>query len=160
MIGYWNMLSARERLLLMIAAGLAFIVLLYAFVVRPVTLYKEEAEQNYERAITLYENIISGSDQALALQAATPKRIKADTDQPARVVIALAARDADVQVSRIQPGEEGALAIWVDSAAAPNIYRWLAALEAKHSISPVKVSMNKTSVDGMVRAQVEFGPEA
>jgi len=149
-------LSQREKLLLATAMVLATFVLLYMAVIRPVNAYGLKAKQEYENAQGLYERVTTGAKQVAVLKAGTNSGKKLKSTQPFRVQVSLIARSVGVPINRIQPSDDGALTIWIDGVPAQSVYRWLAALETDYSISPVRVSMQKSGTEGLVRTQVQF----
>ncbi|TNE66117.1 MAG: type II secretion system protein M [Alphaproteobacteria bacterium] len=150
----WQSLTAREQGLILIAGGLTALMLVWLVLVRPVAAYRADSERSLTAARATYEQVAAGAALVEAYRAGGSTATR--SDQPLRVLVATAARDAGVSISRLQPGEDGALGVWVDSVASPALYGWLHALAEQHNVAPAKVFIQKSGTSGMLRVQVQF----
>lgn len=155
MKSYWNTLTSREQLLIMLAGGLLIFTLLYLLVVRPVNLYGQSADMELKRAEALYTSIARIAERVSQLKnQSTPKR--QSSGQSVRIILSQSARASGVLINRIQPDTDNALTIWVEGTPSRALYDWLQKLDGEHAIAPVKVSLQKTGSAGLVRAQLQF----
>ena len=155
MTEFWQNLTARERAMVSIAGGLAVLVLGYFMLVRPLAAYEAESQRALARAQAVYQQIDAGAAEVEAARGST--QAKGAETTSVRVAVAQSARETGVAISRLQPGADGALTVWVESVSSPVFYRWLEALSAAHGIAPVKVVAQKSSAGGQLRVQLEFG---
>lgn len=156
MTEYWNSLTDRERMLLIIGGGVALVVLGYFAVFRPLAGYVNASEREVVGAGALYERISAGAAEVTAARekgAAGPQRA---ASVPLRVAVSRAARGAGVAISRIQPAEDGGLTVWVESVSSPLMYRWINQLASIHGIAPAKVIAQKSATEGRLRVQLQF----
>lgn len=155
MKSYWNSLTSREQLLIMIAGGLLVLTLLYLFIIRPVSAYGQSADMELKRAEALYTSMAQTAERVSQLKHHfTPKR--QPSGQSVRVILSQSARASGVLINRIQPDTDNALTIWVEGTPSRALYDWLQKLDGEHAIAPVKVSLQKTGSAGLVRAQLQF----
>lgn len=153
---FWVNLTARERILVMVAGGLLVLFSVALGVVRPLSQYYNQSQQNLAAAQGELKALVELTSEYSRLQNTDSNAAKPDGNtQSARVIISVSARDAGLVVSRIQPAEDGRLTLWMDSVASPAFYRWLRDLEEVHGLAPELVSLQKAG-SGSLRAQVQF----
>ncbi len=154
---YWTNLTSREKTLILVAGGLSIIVLLYLAVFKPLVSYQTASEQNLNAAERLHGQIVSGA-AALAVLKGDGETLTNNSrgQQPLRVSVATAARATGVAISRLQPAENGALTVWVESVAAGELYRWMTHMAAENGITPTKVLAQKSASAGRLRVQLQF----
>lgn len=153
---FWQKLTDRERLLVTVAGVLVGLFIIALAVVRPLIAMQENSRRNLAAAEEEYDHIQSLAGEYHRLESAVTKNeATTQNDQPKRVLIAIAARETGVVVTRIQPTEKGGLTLWIDSVSSIAFYTWLKQLEGQHRLSPDQVSLQKSS-DGTLRAQVQF----
>lgn len=153
---YWNSLTERERLMVMIGGALAVLVLGYFAVLRPLAGYVSASERDMAAARASYERIASGAAEVTAARERGTSSNQRASSVPLRVAVSRAARDAGVAISRIQPGENGGLTVWVESVPSPVMYRWINQLSNTHGIAPAKVIAQKSATEGRLRVQLQF----
>ena len=150
----WQNMTNRERNLIMVAGGLALLVAIYLLLMRPLSAYVSDSERELRRAETTYINVAAGAAEIRAAGDAGGERPQR-TD-PLRLAVAKAARANNVQISRIQPGENGSLTVWIESVPSQRLYVWLQQLSADSGISPSKLNAQKSRTQGMLRLQIQF----
>lgn len=154
---YWSSLTSREKTLIMVAGGLSIVVLLYLAVFKPLVSYQAESAARFKAAQQLHQQIVNGASVIAAHQgdgaAVTASNSRS---QPLRVSVATAARATGVAISRLQPAENGALTVWVESVAAGELYRWMTHMAEENGITPTKVLAQKSSSAGRLRVQLQF----
>lgn len=155
MSDYWNNLTARERLLIGVAGGLTFLVLFYFLLIRPLNGYVAESEHAVARAQATYQQIAAGAAEISAIRQDGGGAAPQATESP-RVVVARTARDAGVAISRIQPGANEGLTVWVENVPSPLFYRWLQVMADQHGVAPSKVIAQKSTSEGRLRVQLQF----
>jgi type II secretory pathway component PulM len=153
---YWQSLTERERLLVTIAGVVLAVFIIVLAVVRPLVVMKIDSRQNLSAAQAQHDRI-----QGLAIEykrldsGASERGSRLERDQPMRVLVAIAARETGVVVTRLQPTEQGGLTLWIDSVSSVAFYAWLKQLDSQFGLSPELVSLQKSG-DGTLRAQVQF----
>lgn len=157
MAEYWNTLTGREKLLVSVAVGLTILIFVYFTAVKPLIEYKQNSQNNVQAAERLYVQIARGS-AVLNAHKGSIKARDADTggQQPLRVSVSIAARATGVAISRIQPTDNGALTVWVESVTASELYRWMGRMAEEKGIAPTKVLAQKSLSAGRLRVQLQF----
>lgn len=147
----WAERSAREQILLALAAGLIGAILVWYALLSPVMADRAEAERDFVRAAERYEAMVAGVAryQALSSGEARSRRDAA----PLRTVIGRTASARGVAISRVQPLDDGRLGVWLDTVEADVLTAWLAALTADEGVRIDRVSLDREG-DGVVRAQL------
>ncbi len=157
MVEYWNALTGREKLLVSVAFGLTILVSVYFTAVRPLVDYQQDSQNNLQAAERLHAQIARGAVVLNAhkgsVKVGDPN---AEGQQPLRVSVSIAARATGVAISRIQPADNGALTVWVESVTANELYRWMGHMAEANGIAPSKVLAQKSSAAGRLRVQLQF----
>lgn len=154
---YWHSLTSRERLLISVAGGLAFLVLIYFLVARPMQARHEDSLRALSAAQGTYDTVLKRAAQLKSADAAADARGQANGETVTlRVAVSRAARETGVTISRLQPSEDGALTIWVEGVQSATLYRWLNVLADQQGVGPANVLVQKTSSGEGLRAQVRF----
>jgi type II secretory pathway component PulM len=156
MTEYWNTLTDRERLLMMVMAVLAVLVLGYFALVRPLAGYVASSERTLAAAQATYERVAADAAEVTAARQQGSGEGTRASDVPLRVAVSRAAREAGVSISRIQPGADGGLTVWVEGVPSPQMYRWVQQLIEAHGIAPAKVIAQKSTTEGRLRVQLQF----
>ena len=104
-----------------------------------------------------YERVATGAAEVIAARSLGEQGTKQASDVPLRIAVSRAARDEGVAISRIQPVDDGGLTVWVESVSAPLMYRWISQLASAHGVAPAKVIAQKSTVEGRLRVQLQFG---
>ncbi len=108
---WWDGLVPRERALLGVLGALVALLLLVFALILPVLDARDAAADALRSAKT---------EQALLARAAPASSA---ARQPfTRSALLQAARDQGIQISRIQPGEEGEFSVWIDDAPTQALY--------------------------------------
>lgn len=159
MTDFWNNLTGRERLMLLIGGCVALVVLGYFAFLRPLVGYVSASEREVAAARATYERISAGAAEVTAARERGAANNQRTANVPLRVAVSRAARGAGVAISRIQPAEDGGLTVWVESVSSPLMYRWINQLANSHGIAPAKVIAQKSATEGRLRVQLQFeGP--
>ena len=153
---FWTNLTDREKRLVSFAGALSFFVLLYMGIFRPLVAYHEASELELASAKNTYEAIARGAAVVSALGQEN-QQTSQNAQQPIRVTVSTAARATGVAISRLQPGDDGSLTVWVETVAPGDLYGWMNYMAVEGGISPAKVIIQKTAADGRLRAQLQFG---
>lgn len=148
----WLERSERERTMLLAALTLAGLVGFYQFIHIPLSDYKAAAEWRYTMAQSLYREVRAGAADARAVKEAG--RAQPKQDITIRSAVSATARDAGLQITRMQPMEDEGLNLWIDEADAKLLHRWLLGLQENYGISVGKASIRGNEGKGTVRAQL------
>jgi len=154
MTEYWQSLTDRERLLVQLAGGLAVLVILYLAIIRPLQAYERESERALARAENDYLQVASAAAEIKAAGGAAKEAGR--SQDPLRLAVAKSARAKSVQISRLQPGENGSLTVWIETVSSTKLYGWLQQLALEGGISPAKLNAQKSRVEGLLRVQIQF----
>lgn len=138
----------RERVLLMILAGLLFVFFAWFAITR-------------ERGPTGAAELEAAQiDRELWLRA-SPRLVSGPASGPrsefTRGALVNLARKRGVNLSRVQPQSGGGLSIWVDDAATSSLYGLINELVSNYSIE-VETALITTAVNGGINAQLTLVP--
>jgi type II secretory pathway component PulM len=150
----WFMhLSSRDRAIVVGVGILALLVLGWLAIWRPVVGYHADERQNYVRASGDYD-FMRQSLARMPARSAQPTKQAGDQETSLRVVAGQAARGMSLAITRLQPGEDDSLTMWLDSADGGLLYQWLALIGQRHDIRVKNISVSKNEGQGTVRVQV------
>ncbi len=150
----WMARSPRERLLLSVAGVLAALMLVWFALAAPALAARERAGRAYASAADLYEEMTAGAREAARLRLSAPA-IQDEADQaPLRTAASALARDFGLQISRIQPGEAGALAFVFETADPGDLFRWIEGLQTRYGVAASTVTLRRNDGARTVQASV------
>lgn len=156
MKSYWQTLTEREKILVSCASILLSVTAIYMLIFRPLVAYHAESDRVYTRALDQFQTVRA---YASHLDNLTDDASTKSPNQPRaslRMAVSSAARAADIEISRLQPSEDGTLTIWAEQIQSQQLFLWLDTLAKSHSIGPQNVLIQKTSVPGNLRVQLQF----
>ncbi|MEJ2063254.1 MAG: type II secretion system protein M [Reinekea sp.] len=151
LIERWMGLSRRDQ---QVAVGLsvALVVAIVVFgLIVPIAKKKADAEQNYDSASSVLNELVSLAPQAMATgNSSGPKNPNSLNSDIRR----LAARNG-VEIQRFEPDGDF-LKVWLEDVRYPSVVQWLGALEAT-GIEHLELTMEDRPKPGFVSVRVTFG---
>lgn len=157
---YWQTLTQREKLLVSGAGVLVLVTAVYMVVVRPLVAYHTESARAYSSALSQYQTVRTYAAQLTAAGNKAASQQSNSRQESLRTAVSSSARAADVEISRLQPSEDGTLTIWAEKIQAQKLFLWLDTLAKMHEIGPQNILIQKTSTPGTLRVQLQFSDVA
>ncbi len=148
MSAWWQDLSARERVLVMIAAGLAGLLLISLAVVRPLLDLRADAERRAQVARDDYE-----LTAAAAAVAGGGAQLSGDTQTPMRQAVIATAASAGIELVRIGAETDGQLEIQAAPVSGDIFFSWLGQLQGGYGASVAFADVTRGEA-GLVNPQV------
>lgn len=145
---WWADLSKREQTLVGVAAMLFAVFFLSFLVVRPLTQWREDADNRAAAARDGYELVAS----AAAVGAATSPRGRT-SNTPLRQAVLSSASAAGIELVRISNANEGQVEVQSQPVDGDRLYAWLETLEKRHGATVIFADIARGE-EGMVNAQV------
>ncbi len=142
--------TPRERWLVLIMGSMLIIFIGWQFAIKPVLDMRANSRTAQAAAIRDYDIVRIGLPK-LRPQSATNK---AAFNSGAVNQIA---RQVGVDVTRMQPGAEGALQVWFEDTSAPKFYGFLSQLTAKYNVTIDRAQITRRD-DGLVSSQITLAP--
>jgi general secretion pathway protein M len=152
MIALWTEREPREKVLIGVALGLVFVLLLGQFVIKPMMNYPVAQKRVLEQA---ERDLNVMRDGKLALMGAKPQVRQALEVNEAQSMITNSAGQNGLAITRRQPNGDTGLTVWLETVDSKLMYQWLDELTGKYEISVLGANLNRND-DGTVRAQLTF----
>ncbi len=140
--------NARERGLILLAGALIALFALWQFVISPSLSWAHSAQENHLRAQRDHTLI----SQGVARLNPTDAPSKSAFNRAAVIEIA---NQTGVTLSRVEPGRNDALRIWLDDSRAANVYSFLTALDKHYKVDITHAQMTRRE-GNLVAAQFTF----
>ena len=157
MTNWWSGLEARERLLIMVAAMLTAIVLVWQFVLVPTLNTRAEARATLEESdrtlSRIQENYMRKRAQGAASPANVGPAVASIEDFKARVTGA--ASDMGLSIARLQGDNTTYVRLVLENADPRMIFLWLEDIQAKHNGQVSRFNMEQAG-GGQVRVNVDL----
>ena len=152
-------LSPREKLILSIGVIIFVLFTGYMGLIRPVTAALDVSQREQAAAEARYNRVAS---MLASYTPAAPDTSPAAQQQtvPLRRALTNVSRRTTITISRLQPGANGALTVWIDGTDMPSLARWIVALEAEYGHRVQKATLAKNSDGTTIRAQIQFQGDA
>ena len=148
MTAWWNDLSARERVMLVTAAGLAGVLLVTFAILRPLSALSTSAAQRASSARSGYE--LTATAAALA---GTSAPIAEDGVTPLRQAVIATAGAAGIELIRIGTEADGQLEIQAAPVGGDVFFAWLSQLYSQYGASVAFADIARGE-GGLVNPQV------
>jgi len=144
----WSERTGREKILLLVAAGLCILFVLWQFAVRPVLNYHDNAAAQFSLAERDLQ--IVRSKLPLVMPQGTPSG-------PAfnRVVLITAAKKRGIALSRVQPEGDSGLDVWFDTVSVQQFYALMTDIVIKNGAVITRVHLGSADPQ-TINAQVRF----
>ncbi|MEZ5893094.1 MAG: type II secretion system protein GspM [Parvularculaceae bacterium] len=146
MTGWWHDLSARERLMVMIAGGLAAVLFLSLAVIRPLGDWREDARAKARSARDGYELTAA----AAAVSGGAPG---ADADVELRDALLSTAAASGFELVRIGSETDGQIEIQLAPVDGDAFFAWIAQLQSRYGVHVAFADLSRDSA-GQLKAQV------
>ena len=145
---WWHDLSARERMLILVAGGLAGLLFLSLAIVRPLADLRADAARKAASARDGYELTAAAAAVAGGGEASAPQ-----ARAPLRQAVLDTARAAGVEIVRIGAENNGQLEIQAAPVSGDVFFTWLAQLQGNYGASVAFADIARGE-NGMVTPQV------
>ncbi|MEL6686545.1 MAG: type II secretion system protein GspM [Pseudomonadota bacterium] len=139
---WWDRREPRERLLLSILAPVATLFILIFGLILPVQSARADATADLKRA----------QADLIAVSRLTPASEGAGRLPFDRSVLVTVARAQDVRLTRVQPGTDGTLSVWIDEAQTQRLYAFFDALLSDYAVGLDQVIVS-ADANGQLSAQ-------
>lgn len=150
-MNYWNNLDARERLLLLVAGALIVVLAIFFLGVRPVLSAKTKAETAQSTALRDLEILQTNLPKLSGASAV------AGTQPLDRNSVIQSVQINNLELSRIQPENNGALKLWFDEATTPQLYKFISDVTGTYAATVSSVQITRKN-NGKVGATLTFTP--
>jgi len=150
---WWFERTSREQVLIIASALLIGLFIFYQGALKPLYAFHAAAKQSHAVARDYLAEVEAAARSVRTLKAPAQGRQPLD-DGGLRTAAAVAAKEAGVSITRLQPLNDGAVELWLDDVPAPQVYRWLAILNERHGIVITKADIRRSGESGAVRVQV------
>lgn len=149
----WQRLKRREQFALLLAGGAVALFVLYLGLVRPLVALRQETQRSVGAAQTTYLQVVSAAQELDFLRWSSVEAGPAGADRlPLRTRISRSAADLGLALSRVQPGEDGQLSVWLDQADARLVLKWLGRLKTASEAEALRVTMGPATAQGSAAA--------
>ncbi len=147
-MSWWHDLSARERILILVAGGLAGVLFLSLAIVRPLADLRADAARKASAARDGYELTAAA---AAVSGGADPSSLQGNA--PLRQAILETARNAGVELVRIGSENNGQIEIQAAPVSGDVFFQWLALMQNRYGARVATADIARGD-DGMVTPQI------
>jgi general secretion pathway protein M len=158
MKAWWDARTLREQVLLGCGVAIVFAFIAYQGIYRQLSAFHIEAKQSHQDAAAYLTDVQAAAQTIRSARATANTRLPLG-DGGLRAAGTSAAVDVGLTISRLQPLEQSGVEFWVDSAPAPQVFRWIASLHQKHGVTVVKADIRQVEGSDNVRAQIALAGE-
>ncbi len=149
-MNFWQNLAPRERLLIGIAAGLLAILALWFLAVRPVMTAHENAKTAQELALADLEIVQKGAVKLGGTSIGNRQPFD-------RNAVIRTAQTQSLNLSRVQPENDGALKVWFEDAGSAQLYKFLSDITSGYAAEITNAQISRKN-NGTVNAAITLKP--
>lgn len=139
---WWDMREPRERILLGVLAGLVSLLVLIFGLLLPIQSARANAAADLDRA----------KADLVAVSRLSPSEDVAVRTPFDRSVLITIARAQDVKLTRVQPGSDGSVSVWIDDAQTQRLYGFFDTLLSDYAVGLDQVIIS-ADANGRLSAQ-------
>ncbi len=150
---WWLGLSARERILILVAGGLALLVGLYQFAYKPLSNAYDSAELAYKRqALETYQTL-EGLERLREIDNAGQTG-QLGQNESLELLLSRTSKENELAIRRLQPSANDSTMVWLDSADPVLVNRWIFELENRYGLSIVALDLRRQPGSPLLRGSV------
>ena len=154
MTAFWQNLSDRERLLLIVGGVVVSVCLFLLVVVGPVTTWRSNAMLRATTAERNYEMV----RQAAAKLPTAASIDNVDSETPVRIVLSRTTNNLGFSLTSINPLPDGNVSASANNVSADQLFAWIGDLQSQFGVSVITADIARDADNPQnVRAQITFG---
>jgi len=151
----YKALESREQNLLLVAAVVVSICLVYLILYKPLANSVEQLQKSHVSQTNLRDWMTLQVAQLKSSGAATGKTVTKST-KPLSSIINETALANQIQISRSQPRPDNQYQIWLDKVTFSQLVRWLDSMQSDHGIFVQTVNISRAENNDEVRVSLMF----
>ncbi len=152
MVAFWQGLSGREQLLIMIGGALAAVFIALQLILSPALSWREDQRRDMASARGLYELVAEAAPLGAAASAGA-----ATNAGPARTIVSQTAGAAGVSIVFINARGDRAVDVNIASVSPDALFQWLAFLQSEYNIVVDTADIaRETGNPQAIRAQISM----
>lgn len=149
-------LTQRERNLVLSAAAIITLFMLYFLIIEPVSSRYEINKRNVATSLETIEWMKSAAQEVKTLQGGSNIQSRPQGKQFVLSMIDRTARKSGLAsvMKRVQPEAEKGVRVWFENASFDELVKWLAMIESKHGLIVNEINIEQTESTGLVNVRV------
>ncbi len=154
MMTIWRVRTLREKLLLAFLAFAFCGVIFVQVVALPLV---DERQRRLASLEAAREEFLVIREGASRIESFRVRRSERPASGPVRSTVTATARDMDVAITRVQPGEDDRLTVWIDAVETRQLFEWLLLLRERHGLHVLQATVRAGADDTAVATQLVIG---
>ncbi|MEM9939201.1 MAG: type II secretion system protein GspM [Pseudomonadota bacterium] len=155
MTDWWDGLAMRERVLVITAAALTVIFVLWQFILVPSFTAQERARADLVQARTILTRVQEAYGRQRASHENASANLAATSSDALKAQVTNAARDKGLAIARLQTGGDGSISLLFETADPRLFFFWLEEVETRLGGRVSRLTIEQSG-GGNIRANVEF----
>jgi general secretion pathway protein M len=153
---WYRGLQQRERQLVLAAAVLIIITLLYLVIWEPIHEGLEEQTQKYQAQLEVLEWMQAASAEAAALKASGISNKNVSSTQPVTLLVENSAATAGLKpfMSKLESTSDKGARVTLDAASFDQLLLWLSTLQSQYGISVSAANLDRDDKPGAVNVRM------
>ena len=147
---YWNSLTVRERLLLLVAGSALIVWIAYFSVIQPVYAAKMRAETRLEANVKNYKEVSALASEIKQLQKRSSQKDK-KTTLPLDALVSSTARAIGISVAGLTQ-QQSSLQVRLETVEFSKVLKWLKVLQ-RQGVSIESLDVSKSETEGKVNVR-------
>lgn len=156
LLAMWHARPPREQMLLSVLGALLIGLGYWLLVLAPARAGAQAARDRYVAASESLMEVEAGVARISGLSGVAANTGPGNAGS-LRAELARSAEAAGLKITRLQPDNDGAVAVWLEPAPPPAVFAWIGGLYRDGGISVKRLSLAKGE-NGLAQAQIAFGP--
>jgi general secretion pathway protein M len=153
---YWQQLSPRERIMVVIGGGALLLTLIYLLIWQPL---KQGIQKEQDNLALHVEQLSTMRQQAIEVRqlkrgAGGRQRVTDSSSLLSLVDRTATQRQIKASLNKIQPDGNDGVRLWLDSANFDQMMEWLNLLERQHGVYVTDISIEHDEIPGRVSSRI------
>ncbi len=153
---WYQSLHTRERYLVLSAAAVIIITLLYLSVWEPLHKGVEKQTQRYQNQLNILSWMQNASAEARALRASDSASKRLNSSQPVTLLVEKSAQSAGLKkyISKLESTSDKGARVTIAAASFDQMLLWLNTLQSQYGITVSSANLDRNSKPGTVNARL------
>ncbi len=158
MKAWWISLQTRERMILVIAAAIISIALVYLVLIEPIleqrTALNNQVKAQYKTLVWMQRT----SQQVQQLKADTTLSKPANSGQSLLALVESSAKRSKIRkpIQRMEPEGQSGAKLWLEDADFDSLIRWVGALERNQNVVVTRATISRGNSPGRVDSRLSL----
>ena len=158
-LNWYHGLQQRERQLVLAAAAMVIVTLLYLVIWEPIINGVSDQKQKYQTQVDILDWMQDAASEVRSLRAAGASKRNINSNQPVSLLVEQSATAAGLKpyLTKLESTSDKGARVTIDAASFDQILLWLNTLQSRYGITVSSANLDRDDKPGAVNARMTLG---